>query len=163
MKVLLTGATGLVGGEVLTQLLAHPKVTWVVALTRRPLPDAVAKHTKLQTVVHQDFSSWPSSTVDQLSDVDACIWALGVAIADMETQRKVNLEYTLAAAEAFAKGIAPKTQERSGKKFHFVYTSGIMAERDQQRNLWVAGHARKLRVNPRTTLSSWEALGMGDL
>ena len=37
MKILLTGVTGFVGGEVLNQLLCDPTVAAVTVLTRRPL------------------------------------------------------------------------------------------------------------------------------
>lgn len=39
-RLLLVGATGAVGREVMTQALADPRVAEVVALTRRPLPPA---------------------------------------------------------------------------------------------------------------------------
>jgi len=38
MKVLILGATGLVGRNALAQTLAHPAVTLVIAPTRKPLP-----------------------------------------------------------------------------------------------------------------------------
>jgi uncharacterized protein YbjT (DUF2867 family) len=38
MKVLVLGATGLVGRNVLTQVLARPVITQVIAPTRKPLP-----------------------------------------------------------------------------------------------------------------------------
>ncbi|MEA1063401.1 NAD(P)H-binding protein [Erwinia sp. HR93] len=39
-RILLTGATGLVGGELLRLLLEEPRVTQLIAPTRRPLPPA---------------------------------------------------------------------------------------------------------------------------
>ena len=47
MKVLILGATGLVGRNALTQALAHPAVTKVIAPTRKPL----AKQDKLTNPV----------------------------------------------------------------------------------------------------------------
>jgi uncharacterized protein YbjT (DUF2867 family) len=38
MKVLILGASGLVGRNALEQTLAHPSITEVVAPTRKPLP-----------------------------------------------------------------------------------------------------------------------------
>jgi uncharacterized protein YbjT (DUF2867 family) len=43
MKILILGATGLVGGHALAQALAQPAVTQVIAPTRKPL----TKHDKL--------------------------------------------------------------------------------------------------------------------
>ncbi len=53
MKILLLGATGLVGKNVLAQALAHPAITGVVAPTRRPL----APHPKLINPVSDRLES----------------------------------------------------------------------------------------------------------
>ena len=73
MKVILTGATGFIGREVLQQCLAHPSITSLVVLTRRKLPDDVSSP-QLQTIVHDNFLSYPDSVLSQLSGADACIW-----------------------------------------------------------------------------------------
>jgi uncharacterized protein YbjT (DUF2867 family) len=55
MKVLLFGATGMVGDGVLRWLITSPKVSRVVAVSRKALP---VQHPKLETVLternHQD-------------------------------------------------------------------------------------------------------------
>ena len=56
----------------------------------------------------------------------------------------MSIDYTLAAAKAFASNVAPHLTE--GQKFRFVYTSGMMSERNQEAKLWVAEDYRKLRV-----------------
>jgi uncharacterized protein YbjT (DUF2867 family) len=38
MKVLILGATGLVGQSTLVQAVTHPAITQVIAPTRKPLP-----------------------------------------------------------------------------------------------------------------------------
>ena len=40
MKVLILGATGLVGQSTLVQAVAHPAITQVIAPTRKPLPSS---------------------------------------------------------------------------------------------------------------------------
>ena len=75
MKVILTGPTGFIGSEVLTQLLAHPSITSILAVSRRPLPTT---DPKLKTVLLQDFTAWPSSVLDECAGADACIWAMGL-------------------------------------------------------------------------------------
>ena len=71
MRVLLLGASGMVGGEVLRACLAHDNVSHVSALVRRPLG---VEHAKLVQTVHSDFSDF--SALD-LRGFDACIYCIG--------------------------------------------------------------------------------------
>ena len=74
-KIILTGATGLIGSEVLQQCLAHPSITSVVVLSRRSLPEPLSKRSKLKVIIHQDFStSYPLALLEEVVDADACIW-----------------------------------------------------------------------------------------
>jgi uncharacterized protein YbjT (DUF2867 family) len=70
MKVILTGSTGFVGREVLSQCLQHPAITSVVALSRRNLP----AHEKLQVAIVEDFLTYCDSVREEIKDADACIW-----------------------------------------------------------------------------------------
>jgi hypothetical protein len=64
-----------------------------------------------------------------------------------ESGRTINLDYTLAASKAFEKSLATRLPDQTkGKKFRFVYCSGILAERDQEKSLWFMGEGRKMRV-----------------
>ncbi len=74
MKILLLGATGLVGKNVLAQALAHPAVTSVVAPTRQPL----APHPKLTNPVSDRLESLLAEGVTQ--GIDAVVCALGTTI-----------------------------------------------------------------------------------
>ena len=76
MKVILTGATGFIGGEVLHQALAAPSITSLICLTRRPLPAAAVSNPKLQTIQLTDFTSYPPELLSQLEGAECCIWCV---------------------------------------------------------------------------------------
>ncbi len=73
VRLLLVGATGAVGQQVLHHALADPRIGHVVALTRRPLPP----HAKLENHV-VDFSNLPPA--EPWWRVDAVICTLGTTI-----------------------------------------------------------------------------------
>lgn len=97
--LLLAGATGAVGQQILTQALSHASVHKVVALTRRPLP----VHPKLINPI-VDFSN-----LDETADwwqVDAVLCALGTTIkiaGSAEAFRQVDLAMPSNLANAAAK------------------------------------------------------------
>lgn len=95
--VLLAGASGLIGGLLLQGLLAHPAVTEVHALVRRPVD---ASHAKLRQ--HQvDFTALAA-----LPEVDEVYLALGTTIRLAGSQaafRAVDLNANLAVTEAAVK------------------------------------------------------------
>jgi uncharacterized protein YbjT (DUF2867 family) len=99
-RVLLAGATGLVGGLMLQALLADPSVSQVHALSRRPLTIA---HPRLQVHI-VDFSRLP-----ELPPADEAYLALGTTIKVAGSQqafRAVDLDANLAVARAaFAAGV----------------------------------------------------------
>src|SRR5262249_18303925 len=95
-SVLLLGATGLVGGELLRQLLADPTVGRVVALTRRPLE--IGGSVKLSNEI-VDFNGLADHA--DLFAVDQIVCALGTTIKQAGSQdafRHVDFEIPLAAA-----------------------------------------------------------------
>ncbi|CAN5397054.1 hypothetical protein BH11PSE4_BH11PSE4_07520 [soil metagenome] len=94
-RILLVGATGLVGGHVLARALADSRIASVVALTRRPLP----AHPKLINP-QVDFDHLPADA-DWWS-VDAVICTLGTTRAKAgsdEAFRTVDYAYPLAVAK----------------------------------------------------------------
>ena len=72
MKVVLTGTTGFVGTEVMTQCLSQPAITSIVALSRRPI-DSVT-HPKLKVVILEDFTVYGEDVLKELEGAEACIW-----------------------------------------------------------------------------------------
>ena len=94
MKLLLIGATGLVGSHVLHQALDDPRITEVIAPTRRALPN----HPKLFAPLI-DFEQLPTDAV--WWQVDAVICALGTTMKKAQSKeafRRVDHDYPLAVA-----------------------------------------------------------------
>ena len=98
MRLILTGATGLVGAEVLRQSLADADIEKVTALVRRPL---AITHAKLATVMHDDFLQY-DDVLPQLAGHDACLWCLGVSQRDVDEAEYIRItrDYAVAGAAA---------------------------------------------------------------
>ncbi len=123
MRLLVLGATGVVGAEVVREALDDPRVSRVVAITRRPLPSS---HVRLDTILHDDFRDF-SDLRARLADVDAAICALGMAwpqAASEAQYRVVTFEYVMALARAFA-------HSRADAKFCFVSGHGAASNSRQ--------------------------------
>lgn len=71
MKVIVTGATGLIGGGALQSALDHPDVTSVIVLVRR---ETGIGNSKLTTIIKTDFTSYEPGELEQLKGADGCIW-----------------------------------------------------------------------------------------
>lgn len=91
LKVILTGATGMVGEGVLHACLADERVTSVLVLTRRPTGES---HSKLQEVIVPDFFDL-SAAREALSDYDACLFAAGVSSIGKSEAEFTRLTHTL--------------------------------------------------------------------
>lgn len=74
MKVIIAGATGAAGKEAVKHCLADDRVTSVFILARRALLDDISKHAKATVLIHEDFSSYPESVMDQLAGAEVCLW-----------------------------------------------------------------------------------------
>lgn len=96
MKVVLFGATGMLGSGALLECLAHPDVSHVLSVSRRPTG---VTHGKLSELIHADFLDF-SSARDALAGHDACFFCLGVSSAGMseDAYRRVTSDVTVAAA-----------------------------------------------------------------
>ena len=64
--------------------------------------------------------------------------------SDAATAKIVQVDYTLAAANAFVSSLA--TQLPAGKKFRFVFCSGKYAEWNQNKSLAFMGDTRRFKV-----------------
>lgn len=93
-KLLIVGATGLVGEHVVRQALADKRISRVIALTRRP----IATSDKLENVVI-NFSDMPDQAAWWV--VDGVISALGTTHAKTKPRsayRAIDYDYPLAVA-----------------------------------------------------------------
>jgi uncharacterized protein YbjT (DUF2867 family) len=95
MKLLLVGATGLVGSHVLRQALADARIERVIAPTRRALPE----HAKLQAPL-VDFERLPHDAAWWHSDAVVCTLGTTIkAAGSREAFRRVDHDYPLAVAQ----------------------------------------------------------------
>jgi uncharacterized protein YbjT (DUF2867 family) len=96
-KVIITGATGMVGKGVLLECLDHKEIDQVLVINRNPLD---LNHPKLSEILHKDFSDFTLIT-DQLSGYDACFFCMGISSAGMkeEDYRHITYDYTMALAD----------------------------------------------------------------
>lgn len=101
MKIILFGASGMIGQGVLRECLADPRVECVLAVVRQSLGRS---DTKLRELVHDDFQDF-SRIEGELSGYDACLFCLGISSAGMNESdyRRVTYGFTLAAAETMAR------------------------------------------------------------
>ena len=79
MKVLLFGATGMIGQGVLRECLLDPRVTEVRSIQRTP---SGTVHPKVREIQHSDFYDF-AEIEEQLKGLDACFFCLGVSAAGM--------------------------------------------------------------------------------
>lgn len=117
MKVLIFGASGMVGQGVLRECLLAPDVELVQTVGRTPVGQP---HPKLREVVHADMFQYHG--IEQaLSDYDACFFSIGVTSTGMREPEYTRLTYdmTLALAE---------TLVRLNPRMVFVYVSGVGAD-----------------------------------
>lgn len=113
LKVIITGATGMVGEGVLLVCLDNPAISNVLIINRRPLG---ITHPKLKEIIHQDFHDL-SPVAEHLAGYDACFFCLGVSSVGMKMDpyRKVTYDLTMHFGE---------TVSRLNRDMVFIYVSG---------------------------------------
>jgi uncharacterized protein YbjT (DUF2867 family) len=133
MKVILFGASGMVGQAVLRECLRDPSVEHVLAIGRSRTGTA---DPKLEEIVHNDL--WQYGPLElQLAGYDACFFCLGISSGDVSADEYERITYgiTLAAAETLA---------RLNSGMTFVYVSGAGTDSSE------SGRVRWARVKGRT-------------
>ena len=126
MKVILFGATGMVGQGVLRECLLDPDIQQVLSIVRTP---SGQHDPKLRELVHADFFDY-SAIEPGLTGFDACFFSLGVSSAGMPEAQYKHLTYdlTLAAATTLAK---------LNPQMIFIYISGAGTDStERDRTMW---------------------------
>jgi uncharacterized protein YbjT (DUF2867 family) len=126
VKVILFGATGMVGQGVLRECLLDREVERILTVVRHA---AGERHEKLVELVRENFFDF-AAVEARLSGYDACFFCLGVSSAGMseDAYRRVTYDITLAAANTLVRRNAAMT---------FIYVSGAGTDSSEQgRTMW---------------------------
>ena len=125
MKVIVTGATGMVGKGVLLECLEHEDIEEVLSISRRSLG---MDHPKLKELLHADFSEF-DSVAKKLKGYNACYACMGVSAAGLKEEEYTRLtyDYTLALARVLW---------RLNSNMTFVYVSGQGTRSDGKGSMW---------------------------
>ena len=131
MRVILFGASGMVGQGVLRECLRAADVEEVLAIGRRPTDRTIAGSvaSKLHDAVLADVSDL-SSLHRELARFDACFFCLGVSSAGMseDAYARVTHDLTLAVAQALS---------RARPSMTFIYVTGAGTDSSEKgRSMW---------------------------
>ncbi len=113
MKVILFGATGMVGQGVLRECLLDPGVDSVLVVGRSPTGQ---RHAKLHEILHTNFLDF-SAIESELAGYDACFFCLGVTSVGLSEERYRHLTYDITMAAA-------TTLARLNPGMVFIYVTG---------------------------------------
>jgi uncharacterized protein YbjT (DUF2867 family) len=116
-RLVIVGATGMVGGYAVRYALDHPDVAGVTAVVRKPTG---ITHPTLKEVLYQDFADC-SALAGALTGQDSAIFCLGTytgAVPDAEL-RRVTVDYTV----EFARVLRASSPQAT-----FVFLSGSGAD-----------------------------------
>jgi uncharacterized protein YbjT (DUF2867 family) len=127
IKVIITGATGMVGEGVLFECLENPEVSDVLVIGRRHYE---LHHPKLKELLVPDFFSL-ASFQEQLQGYDACFFCAGISSLGMNEEKYNHITYdtTLAFARALL--------DANGSEMVFCYVSGSHTDSSEKgRLMW---------------------------
>ena len=121
MNVIITGSSGMVGHLILNKCLAHPKVTQVTSIGRKP-----SGHTqpKLKEIIHHDFLDF-SAIAEHFRNQDVCFYCVGVYTGAVPRDEfaKITIDYT----KAFATVLRQQSDSTT-----FCFLSGQGADRKEK-------------------------------
>jgi uncharacterized protein YbjT (DUF2867 family) len=125
VKVILLGATGMVGQGVLRECLLDPEVETVLTIGRST---TAQQHEKLHEIVH-DLSDL-SAIESTLSGYDACFFCLGVSAVGMNEEAYTRVTYDLTISVA-------RILSRLNPGMTFIYVSGSGTDSTERgRMMW---------------------------
>ncbi|WP_419698387.1 NAD-dependent epimerase/dehydratase family protein [Mucilaginibacter sp. NFX135] len=127
IRVIITGATGMVGEGVMHECLQHPDVEAVLVINRKSVGIA---HPKLKEIIHGNFFDL-SAIESELSSYNACYFCLGVSSVGMKAEEYFRLTYTLTMHVA-------RTLSRLNPNMIFCYISGAGTDSNEKSKGWAA-------------------------
>lgn len=126
IKVIITGATGMVGEGVLFECLDNPKVEEVLIVNRRHYDK---QHAKLKELVVPDFFKLDEYAA-QIAGYDACFFCAGISSVGMKEDkfRHITYDTTVAFAQSLLK---------VNSNMVFTYVSGAHTDSSEEgRVMW---------------------------
>ena len=120
IKIILTGATGMVGEGVLMECLENPDISEILSVSRKP---SGKKHAKLKEYIVTDFLKIDSND-ENLKGYDAVFFCAGISSAGMseEEYTKITYDTTL----HFAKAVLNQNPDMV-----FNYVSGLYTDKTE--------------------------------
>ncbi len=146
MKIIIFGATGMVGQSVLTECLKSPIVEEILIIGRR---SCGIKNDKIKEIIHNDFIDY-SGIENELKAYDACFYCLGVSSVGMSKEKYYDITYNYTVAVADTLG-----RQNHNMSFSFISGAGT-DETEKSRIHWarVKGKAENvLRKYPFRSLA----------
>ena len=126
-KILITGATGMIGGLILETALKDDRISEVISIVRKK---TTVSHTKIKELIISDFLDY-TSIESLFHNIDAVYYCLGVYTgkAPREEFRKITVDYPAAQAKAVIK---------HSPQANFCLLSGQGADRSEKSSLMFA-------------------------
>ncbi|MFT7528204.1 MAG: hypothetical protein ACI9LY_003365 [Arenicella sp.] len=123
LEVAILGASGTAGDGILEAALASPDINRIQVISRRLTPriQAGVDSGKVELTLHNDYLNY-SEVFDQLSNVDAVFWAIGISSVgvDEKTYGMIHVDFPMQFVKAWTQ--ASNKQDIS---FQFISSSDI--------------------------------------
>lgn len=127
MKIILTGATGMVGNGVLRILLKRDDIQEVLSISRRP---SGISNPKLKEILHEDFCDL-SAIAHEMKGYDAVLFCLGISSVGISKDRYFQITHTLTMHFA-------ETFKKENPEGRFCYISGAGTDSNEKGSGWAA-------------------------
>ena len=126
LKVIITGTTGMVGRGVLLECLESNKIGSIMIPNRRSIN---LTHPKLEEIIVEDFFNLEALR-GRLSDVDACMFCLGISSFKQSEEAYTKITYELT-----MKFAALMLEENPNATFCYVSGAGTDSS-EKSRSMW---------------------------
>jgi uncharacterized protein YbjT (DUF2867 family) len=121
LKVIITGATGMVGEGVLLECMNHPDIKQILMVNRRHFD---TKHSKLRECIVPDFLNLNDYN-QQLSGYDACFYCAGISSLGMSEEEYNHITYDI--TTYFANRL-----QQLNPAMIFIYVSGSQTDSSEK-------------------------------